>query len=114
MKTLTEKELRELDAFIAVHIFGWVPETRSTYAGEHNAKGYGLNKHLHLGDKDRYFQSEYSFPHARYSTDPAYAMQVLEKCIEKDAYAVGAWIRGMKGEFLPTAIALFAKQLYSK
>ncbi len=130
-----ERELRELDAWIAIHLFGWMPETRKMYGGEKNAKGFGLNQHLSLGSPDRNFLYEYSFPPFNYSTDPAASMQVLEKCIveQRKLHAGDAcfffskdgsefWLRTVvnnkhldgQAETLPLAIARFAKKLFSE
>lgn len=132
---MNEKELRDLDAWIAKNVFGWKPETRKMYAGENNVKGFGLNQHLGRGDCERKFINDYLFPLDRYSTDPAAAMQVLEKCAEKLApqrlhiYApTGAckiWLvsdceghnstpSSGSAENLPEAICLFAQKLFSK
>jgi len=128
MKTLTDKELRELDAWIAEHVFGW---HRQSFEN-----GY-LRQNLLVENKfraDKYRRHGWhndvevldTFP--KFSTDPAAAMQVLEKCIEKEPNGIvcgnlkGQWCATTHGwggafceaETLPLAICLFAKQLFSK
>jgi hypothetical protein len=129
---MTDKELRELDAWIACNLFGWEPETRKMYAGSKNVAGYGRNKHLHPGHPERDFTPcTLMIPH--YSTDPAAAMEVLKKCAEKWIVTVElgkdgsgqsyVWVArlnlGTEDNFkcaptLELAICLFAKQLFGK
>lgn len=126
------KELRELDAWIAENVMGKKAISRD---GQRPTKG----------TEDDYFVREWihisgSLP--RYTTDPASAMLVLEKCAEKrtaegyDVYRPDAtlcvsaphpdwenkWVImsdasgtsvAEAGTF-PLAICLFAKQLFSK
>lgn len=118
---MNDKDLRELDAWVGVNIFGMKPIHRD---GPKPTKG----------TEDDYFIVEWvnisgSLPH--YSTDPAAAMQVLEKCHEICCVETGIYenisgsIRGnfarsvyrditIEAKTLPIAICLFAKKLFSK
>ena len=115
---MSEKELRDFDAWIGVNVFG--------------------KKAIHQhgpppveGIEDDYFVIEYihcshSLPH--YTTDPAAAMVVLEKCAEKESERFdGVQIDRIKSGWivstcevdahaptLPLAITLFAKKLFEK
>ena len=95
---MSEKQLRELDAFIAEHVFGFDMAETSVDDIE------------------------------RYTTDPAAAMLVLEKCCDKlEGFEITVW-RGekwhcglrkgntvhQKADTLPLAICLFAKELFAK
>lgn len=62
----------------AVEVIGWSPETRKRYAGQANVRGWGLNRHLDCGDKDRGFV-----------TAPSQFPQVVS-----DANAVLPWLEG--------------------
>jgi len=95
---MSEKQLRELDAFIAEHVFGFDMAETSVDDIE------------------------------RYTTDPAAAMMVLEKCCERteDGRVIvrmggNKWIATGSNtsiycvaETLPLAICLFAKELFAK
>ncbi len=109
---MTETEMRELDAWIAEHVIGWSYEVTGSDPTE---DGYCWF------DENRKFPCE--LPH--YSTDPAAAMQVLEKCAErsaimiiKDDGCVVAQINGKRltadGPTLPLAICQFARKLFEK
>lgn len=115
-----ETELRELDAWIAEHVVGMKP------ISENGARPTD-------GTEDDYFVREWihvseSLPH--YTTNPADAMAVLERCREKSQsaiaiggkgrndYIVGEAYVGPNGisaraDTLPLAIAKFARQLFS-
>jgi len=119
---MTDIELRELDAWIGVNVFG----KKAIHA--HSAKPTE-------GTEDDYFVIEWinascSLPH--YTTDPAAAMQVLEKCFGRMGgtligiarlgsnycVCVPAYAQDFgdvtSAPTLPLAICLFAKQLFSK
>lgn len=123
MKTETES-LRELDAWIAVNLFGKKAISKD---GPPPTKGV----------EDDYFVKEWvdisgSLPH--YSTDPAAAMEVLKKCAQKlydegqeETVSVGLdapyfvvektnCVPDLRVEAptLETAICKFAKKLFSK
>lgn len=112
---MSEQELRELDAWIAEHVMGCKPKfkryaSHSDWECECPLFSHG-KEHLDHGVSD-------------YSTDPAAAMQVLEKCVADsegyqihidDGYSV-SWGKdgcSANGETLPLAIALFAKKLFT-
>jgi len=119
---MNQQELRELDAWIAEHVFGWwrpIP-TKDIWKTPANDVVMGA-------------------PH--YTTDPTPAMQVLEKCAEKctekwDQYRPEAqlcifsprpeweneWVVqsdpestiAAQAQTLPLAVAKFAKLLFSQ
>ena len=115
------KEMRELDAWIAEHLFKQHIEWRKT-----------------LSERDPWIITQNSRGYTQslvpnFTTDPAVAMLVLEKCAEKikgcalsvETTGGRSWTIG--GEFgegmiydfstaetLPLAICKFAKQLYGK
>lgn len=129
-----EKNNRELDAWIAEHVFGWkrwnfdngFPETRKNYLSKDNEKQdkyrkRGFIRELPLID---------NFP--RYTTDASAAMMVLKKCCDealnqveishefnpwevrtRASHAPGDFIEA-HGETLELAIAKFSKQLFTK
>jgi len=136
---MTATELRELDAWIAEHVMDWKPTfavmkgdlyyrpgahgyTRSIYEAGHYSKEDG-EKELVKGEPMQLV------PHERlkYTTNPAAAMQVLEKCIQKESQSPS--IEYVDGEYvipnpfddgesasntLSLTIALFAKKLFSQ
>lgn len=123
MKTETEN-LRELDSLIAEKVFGWsdIEWSQSSYEFPEEPPPRFLRGHLDGG-------LWREIPH--YTTDPAAAMQVLEKCAE--ALPGGVKVRRRKHDLawtvakfedlspvwsvsktLPIAICRFAKALYSK
>lgn len=56
---MTDDELR----IKVAELCGWSRETRKMYGGEKNVKGWGTNRHLGLGDRERDFTtSPYRFP----------------------------------------------------
>ena len=120
---LTDKELRELDAWIWTHVLGWVPFREEEYP---HRNGYAL------GDDTGEKCLECDMPQC--STDPAAAMQVLEKCAvelggEGERACAVEWLPmeeewriietdtpdGVRAQAktLPLAICLFAKELFS-
>jgi hypothetical protein len=116
-----ENELRELDAWIAEHVMGFEYPCIFEPTGGTGEICALCNHHAHF---DRHL-----FPH--YSTDPASAFQVLEKCLERlESKDLRMWkgiTKGMyflaygecdedrvKAETLPLAIALFSKKLYGE
>lgn len=136
---MSDKKLRELDAWIAINLFGfiWAKDT----AEDWQRSGGGFKKGTRcLRDKlwkdQGWIKSNGKEPISprwdhdveHYSTDPAAAMQVLEKCAEH--LAGGVYIRkGKRGDWsvckyedieprwataptLPLAIAQFARQLF--
>lgn len=128
MSTPSEKELRELDAWIAEHVMGW----------------RRINDIQRLSKSGEFFlhAAEGPFVHERQNyikkfsptTDPAAAMMVLEKCLSSDNLTMPIEIdrkRHKGGRFrietgvisnsilaiedtLPLAICRFAKQLFEK
>lgn len=126
---MTEKEQRELDAWIAEHLFDFkwghfgfvkdgmpeleiepiylLPADRIKSPTQGNANPF---PHDRVAGWKHFGLQIYP----RYTTDLAAAMLVLEKCIEKDAYATGSWIRGMRGQSLPLQVCLFAKIIFTQ
>jgi hypothetical protein len=127
---MNNKELRELDAWIAEHVMGWINlefytppfnEMEQSFPDEPFWRGHKIVRDLWM-----------AVP--RYTTDPAAAMIVLEKCSKDRAVVVNGTKgkhqivelkRGTSGlmsfdeeiidaETLPLAICLFAKKLLSK
>ena len=114
----TDTELRELDAWIAVNVFG------ATAALD---RGFACRD----GD-DRHtvrFSKEAGWTVCPlYTTDPAAAMSVLEKCVEKENDGVvcgrlrekwcatrNGWGGGFhEAQTLPLAICLFARELFKE
>lgn len=113
---MTAQEMRELDAWIAEYVMGfrkcpmpdetgWIDDSKST--------------------------NPY-FPCFQPTTDPAAAMSVLERCLEKHGYGITIDVHDDAGfslvgnspyvatnpdvgdETLPLTICLFAKKLFSK
>jgi len=123
MTDMTTKQLRELDTWIAEHVMGWY---RADGKPSHwFPDGYKNEWHNPKGGMD-------TLP--CFTTDPAAAMTVLEKCNDKLKElghfpgAIDLWkpfelwkIQShansdihAEAETLPLAICLFAKQLFSK
>lgn len=133
---MKEQELRELDAWIAEHVMGvnlkeaswYCPRCREsvepikvTHGERHDIRAGGCGEFVHC-----------DFP--AYTTDPASAMEVLKKCIERDktndsSYQLNFSYRDKPhpfgyeiccGDFcedadtLEQTICLFAKNLFSK
>lgn len=123
-----EQKLRELDAWIAEHVMGW-----------HGINCGGIEP-LGFPESVQSRAPMYNEIVLRYTTDPAAAMEVLEKCQSRmdcedialgeccgswSAYSIFRENKGVIGRIhvfvlppekltLPLAIALFAKQLFSK
>lgn len=102
-KIMNEKEMRELDAWIAEHVMG-------------------LSMEEQFGNPDNPIRGTITPPN--YTTNPAAAMLVLEKCLTMAdeleirlcydcEYKVFDWSKAAKAETLPLAICLFAKKLFS-
>lgn len=118
---MTDKELRELDAWIAEHVMGWTVMSETLCDPKPEVK-HGRQ----TGDVD----INPVAPLPNYTIDPAAAMMVLEKCCSRTALPilVGVSAGGFYcttqsmdrikswvfSDTLPLAIALFAKQLFSK
>jgi hypothetical protein len=126
---MSTEKLRELDAWIATHLFGWVRTDVKCDATDNRTIGgflyspYGLNDDL----------SQASFP-PRYTTDPSAAFEVLKACLSSDRLPTEIQIdrkRTKEGRFrieagtmsncilsiedtLELAICQFARQLYGK
>ncbi len=107
---MNEKELRELDAWIAEHVMGYENDVIYKQFYIHPDHPNGINK-----------------SDCKFSTDRAAALQVLEKCAEKlddpDKFNPGIkitkcgdgwWFDSQKYETLPLGICMFAKKLFSK
>lgn len=113
---MTPKQLRELDAWIGLNVMGW---TKGDVAP---------SKWFPDGWKDTWIHPRggaATLP--QFTTNPAAALAVLEKCARRPPSTVitpksdGSWIihaSGIdtclsKGETLPLAICLFARQIFS-
>lgn len=128
--TAEELKLRESEAWLAEHLFGWTDiELYRPPPEEEDRDGRRFHPPAFFRAMRDGFWRE--VPH--YSTDPAAALEVLEKCAEKikarDAVAI-CQLDGTEGWrvtnanmidskisaealALPLAIAKFAKQLFS-
>ena len=141
---LTEQEMRELDAWIAEHVMGWVWWHLPKTDPKHFTPETGICKlirsdenwpaHKHWQGKRiavpmENVKQDVDVP--RYTTDPAAAMEVLKKCgFHKNnaiqIYCLRAeenrdgkesfWINDprLEANTLELAIALFANKLFSK
>lgn len=136
-----ETELRELDAWIAEHVMGWKP-TFAVRKGDHYYRAGERGYTSSLYESGCYLKEEAEallvrgedmslVPHERpnYTTNPADAMAVLEKCAEKVSLGIeisrddsGEWFvenigsdstEAVMADTLPLAIAKFARQLFS-
>lgn len=132
---MTDKQLRELDAWIAEHVMGWkrvekfvdLSSSHFNVRDDGEVLAYGWPENLGITFAP--------------TTDPAAAMAVLEKCAEK-AYAciqktrpgdstldrvhghynvrkldrTGMWEPGIiaNAKTLPLAICLFAKKVFAR
>lgn len=120
MTTPTNKELRELDEWIAVNLFN-----------KHGFEPHPINNSICEVCNKTYARDVHLWPN--YTADPEDVMQVLEKCAvkcSKDGYVHiellnKEWQVGYgwgvddvlpigQGETLPLAICIFARQLFSK
>lgn len=82
LKLMNEKEMRELDAWIAEHVMGW--HKVETHWDNKSlcsvcGKGFGARHKHYVPD----FHSSITGSVPRYTTDPAAAMEVLKRCAEK-------------------------------
>ena len=116
------KDKRELNEWIAEHVMGWrvasEPELQNIYRCGKWWIPDGLD----------WREMRPHFPH--YSSDPAAAMEVLQKCAVACCYLSiealngfwrvgnmqpnGEWSKWSDAETLPLAICMFAKKLFSK
>lgn len=129
---MSDKELRELDAWIAEHVFEWQRQSFDNGHAKHNLlvrDKFRTDKFVKHGWIDGNKLVE-TFP--KYTTDPAAAMLVLEKCCEIDgmdaiveiAKTTTSWRVFNRDKSkdqcttfantLPLAICLFAKKLFTK
>lgn len=119
---MNDTELRELDAWIAEHVMGW---TIFKTTDDWHKAGSPTSRTIQVLDQTPHFDIP------KYTTDPAAAMMVLEKCGSENTIAIYFGTDGVwhveheniyedrvdfqaKAETLPLAICLFAKQLFSK
>lgn len=143
---LSEKKLRELDAWLAEYIFGWSWWRFDCFKKPHGASGE-QSRHIwcQLCSPDDlwYQQPQYNgqkingpvegisnltdLSYFKPTTNPAAAMDVLKKCIEKEScdirinfdsrrfYVYSAKVLTPEtATTLELAICLFAKKLFSK
>lgn len=111
---MSDKEMRELDAWIAAHVMGWV-----------NGKCRNDDEfHISSTGSGNVFANNCLF---QPTVDPAAAMLVLKKCMTQTAITLGTekddvkscgdkadlWGRE-EASTLELAICLFAKRLFSK
>jgi hypothetical protein len=116
--TMSNEEMRELDAWIAENVMGWAAHCRNTafYVPKEQANKLMDCRPVCIEDW-------------RPTTNPAAAMEVLRKCVDTRAVSVDRW--RMTGIYIistildrkhtieeaPTlelAICLFAKQLFAQ
>lgn len=122
---MTDKEMRELDAWIAEHVMGWRLSTRG-----------GSWRSTDPGWIDSENELQRIQENWKPSTDPAAALEVLKKCADKSDMPIeidrkrdngGPWrvetgvlsqglvaIAPRDQNTLELAICLFAKKLFSK
>lgn len=135
---MNSEQMRELDEWLAEYVFGWHRQrfdngsTRFNTLVPEKFRADKYRKHGWL-DGNPHIQR---FP--RYTTDPAAALEVLKKCAEtfrdviciyqclqSDSWDISATVFGGEDEedsreinvsapTLELAIALFAKQIYSR
>lgn len=123
--------MRELDAWIAEHVMGYRWYKFSDGVFQLEVPGDWQKRHGGI-QVDRPTGTEIDATSApKYATDPAAAMQVLEKCCKQTAFPIsigvkfGGWYCGQFKDLagaasattsstLPIAICLFAKKLFSK
>lgn len=125
MNEMTNEQLRELDAWIAEKVIGRKSVAKISMLDDdstfHYRKDIGEVFVHHAGNNVRYFHP---------TSDPAAAMMVLEKCIEKTqveltTVASGEYrirdLAATRGEYfttfeksLPLAICLFARELFKE
>ena len=111
---MTTTEMRELNAWIAENVMGW---------------SWQLTGSDPVEDGYCWFNSEGKFPCelANYTTDPAAAMDVLKKCLDRqfspieirqrgfnEAHIVSSRGEVVEAKTLELAICQFAKQIISK
>lgn len=119
---LRELDLRELDQWIAEHVFGWTRWNFNNGFTQHNyleKKGkLRANKYRKRGFKPG-LELVNNFPH--YSTDTVAAMEVLKACgekqgyIDKICYAAGYWGLGIfVGKSLEHLICLYAQRVFTR
>lgn len=151
MTTTTEQdELRALDAWIAEHVMGWkwfcalgnaflIPlHAQPRFKDFHVHWTEGTTEHYWVDRQEKtrpckktfdiecYYTDYQHLALPRFTTDPAAAMAVLEKCADRRMVNVHhsptGWyvetacgrVRNGRGETLPLAIARFAKALFGK
>jgi len=125
--TMTPTELRELDAWIAEHLFGLKANIRLLGSTE-TAIGFTTNPYFLEGGHEIEAIKQYCAA-PNYTTDPAAAMMVLERCYEKSPqlsfctckspYGYKFWLPNnysiaLNAETIPLAICQFAKNLFEK
>lgn len=130
---MSDVELRSLDAWIAEHVMGY--EERQSYRGSSVIKGETFWVVAGRAATSPAFKGQHRFP--EFSTEPAAAMQVLEKCGDGQLSrggetdmcirkSVSGWIideittgedygmlKTATAATLPLAICLFAKKLFT-
>lgn len=118
---MTDKEKRELDAWIAEHVFGWDLDSANF------PSGYDVAFCGYPPDSKRW--RGIALPHVvpHYTTDPAAIMEVLKKCADVTNVELSFWnvtrrwsvgsqsLDGPeKADTLELAICQFAKRLFEK
>jgi hypothetical protein len=119
MNPTSEKELRELDSYIAEHVFGCKPHAVKIMDGRKHVR-----TEYHCRCETPHFKG-WNQPY-KFTTDPAAAMMVLERCCEKQKLSIGKcagnWVVESThhsifdfewDKSLPLAICLLAKQLFT-
>jgi len=119
---MSDTEQKELNAWIAEHVMGWSKEK----LGQLSCAGTFANQggEVYIHDKGSYVRLFHP------TTDPAAAMQVLERCVDVATATIRKQSDGsfcvwwtdsetmeenyIIGKTLPLAICLFAKKLFEK
>lgn len=132
MSKLSEKQLRELDVWIAEHVMGFkstkTPDDafdsneRLSFSGSASRRFMVSTTYQYNGKGKWWHQWHYYEP----TTDPAAALEVLKKCYQtlsicscKTPNGFKFWFpseynSAIESEALELAICLFAKKLFSK
>jgi hypothetical protein len=112
---MTEQEtLRELDAWIAENVMGWILDSPKSYR-----KGVAVFAFWNEGSTSRLAQDW------KPTTDRAASQEVLERCnattdvhfalfVEGQPFEIWGGGHRAKAETLPLTVALFAKKLFGK
>ena len=120
---MNETELRELDKWICIHVFGW--QERPAYRGSERLEGQSF--WVCDGKAVSAVGANHTCCWTPFTTNDADALKVLEKCSERVCVRIRkqfsglycVWAEGDETDSspqptLPLAICLFSKLLYSE